>query len=67
MRKLALVVLCLAILSSGPAEAAKTVPFKNQRSGQFCKTIDINKTVTLLDGSKLVCLKEGSRARWKLK
>ena len=57
-----------AVLVSGlliaPAEAAKSVPFKNQRAGQFCKTIDIGKSVKLPDGSKLKCLKNGTRARW---
>jgi hypothetical protein len=67
MKKLVTALLCLTFLSSAPAEAAKTVPFKNQRAGQFCKTIDIKKTVTLPDGSKLICTKDGSRARWKAK
>jgi hypothetical protein len=49
-----------------PANAAKTVPYKNQKAGQFCKTIDIGKSVNLPDGMKLKCTKDGARARWKM-
>lgn len=50
--------------SSTSALAAKTVPFKNQREGQFCKQADLKKTVTLPDETKLVCKKDGSKSRW---
>ena len=65
MRKLVITLLALSLLNPISAEAAKSVPYKNQKAGQFCKTIDIKKTVTLPDGSKLVCTKDGPRARWK--
>jgi hypothetical protein len=67
MKKLAIGLLTLALLNPISAEAAKTVPYKNQKAGQFCKTIDIKKTVKLPNGTKLKCVKEGSRARWKAK
>jgi len=67
MKKQVIALLCFTLLSSAPADAAQTVPYKNQRAGQFCKTIEIKKTVTLPDGSKLICTKDGSRARWKAK
>lgn len=66
-KKVALASLALILLNPVTAEAAKTVPYKNQKAGQFCKTIDIRKTVTLPNGSKLVCSKDDSRARWKVK
>jgi hypothetical protein len=65
MKKLLATLLIFAVMTPFPAQAAKTVPYKNQKAGQFCKTIDIKKTVKLPDGSKLICLKDGSRARWK--
>ena len=67
MKKLAIGLLTLALLNPISAEAAKTVPYKNQKAGQFCKTIDIKKKVKLPNGTKLKCVKEGSRARWKAK
>lgn len=67
MRKLLVGLLILAVMTPLPAQAAKTVPYKNQRAGQFCKTVDLKKTVTLPDGSKLICSRDGSRARWKAK
>ena len=65
MKKLAIGFLTLVLLNPVSAQAAKTVPYKNQKAGQFCKTIDIKKTVKLPDGTKLQCVKDGSRARWK--
>jgi len=65
MRKLLAGILILAITSPLPAQAAKTVPYKNQRAGQFCKTVDIKKKVILPDGTVLTCKKDGLRARWK--
>jgi hypothetical protein len=67
MRKIAVGLLSVVLLSPAQADASKTVPYKNQKAGQFCKTIDIKKTTTLPDGSKLICSKDGSRARWKAK
>jgi len=65
MKKLALALLTMMLINPITAEAAKTVPYKNQRAGQFCKTVDIKKKVLLPDGTVLTCKKEGSRARWK--
>lgn len=67
MKKLAIGLLTLALLNPISAEAAKSVPYKNQKAGQFCKTIDIKKIVNLPNGTKLKCVKDGSRARWKVK
>ncbi|NCU89487.1 MAG: hypothetical protein EBV63_02135 [Actinobacteria bacterium] len=58
--------LALSLLVPFPAIAANTVPYKNQKSGQFCKTVDIGKSVKLPDGMKLKCTKDGARARWKM-
>jgi len=65
MKKLVIGALALALLSPIPAQAAKTVPYKNQKAGQFCKSVDIKKKVSLPDGTVLTCKKDGSRARWK--
>ena len=68
MKRTAAVV--LAVLASvsvqqNAAFGASTVPYKNQKAGQFCKAADVNKTVKLPTGLKLKCLMDGSRARWK--
>jgi hypothetical protein len=47
------------------ASASSTVPYKNQRAGQFCKSVDVGKSVKLPDGKKLKCTMDGARARWK--
>jgi hypothetical protein len=65
MKKLVGMVLALTLLSPIPAQSAKTVPYKNQKAGQFCKTVDIKKKVSLPNGTVLTCKKDGSRARWK--
>lgn len=65
MKKLFIGALALSLLSPIPAQSAKTVPYKNQKAGQFCKTVDIKKKVSLPDGTVLTCKKDGSRARWK--
>ena len=65
MKRLLAGILIFAVATPLPVHAAQTVPYKNQKAGQFCKTIDIKKTVKLPDGTKLICLKNGSRARWK--
>ena len=67
MKKLVLALLTLMLINPVGAEAAKTVSYKNQKNGQFCKTVDIKKTVTLPDGTKLICKKDGTRARWKIR
>jgi hypothetical protein len=59
-------VLSVLLLMPMPANAAKAVPYKNQKAGQPCKTIDIGKSVNLPDGMKLKCTKDGARARWKM-
>lgn len=67
MKKVVLALLTLMLINPVSAEASKTVPYKNQKNGQFCKSVDVKKTVTLPDGTKLICQKEGTRARWKIK
>lgn len=59
-----LITLGLTLSPATQAEAKKTVPYKNQKAGQFCKTIDIGKRVKVPDGTKLRCKKDGTRARW---
>ena len=67
MKKVVLALLTLMLINPVSAEASKTVPYKNQKNGQFCKSVDVKKTVTLPDGTKLICKKEGTRARWNIK
>jgi len=59
-----LLVLALSLSGVSAAEASKKVPYKNQRAGQFCKTVDIGKRVSIPDGTSLKCKKDGTRARW---
>ena len=66
MKRILIGALALSLLMPMPANAAKTVPYKNQKAGQFCKTVDIGKNVKLPDGMKLKCTKDGTRARWKM-
>jgi len=65
MKKILIATLALSLLMPFSASAAKTVPYKNQKAGQFCKTVDIKKKVSLPDGTVLTCKKDGPRARWK--
>ena len=66
MKKLLVGVFALSLLSPTPSYAAKSVPYKNQKAGQFCKNADVGKSVKLPEGIKLKCTKDGSRARWKM-
>jgi hypothetical protein len=66
MKKLLVGAIALSLLGPIPSYAAKTVPYKNQKAGQFCKNADVGKLVKLPDGMKLKCTKNGSRARWKM-
>jgi len=65
MKKILIATLALSLLMPFSASAAKTVPYKNQKAGQFCKTVDIKKKVSLPDGTVLTCKKDGPIARWK--
>jgi len=65
MKRLLIGALALSLLMPTPANAAKTVPYKNQKAGQFCKKVDIKKKVSLPNGTVLTCKKDGPRARWK--
>ena len=65
-RLMSLLVIGGLFLSASPAIAGGgTVPYKNQKAGQFCKTVDTGKTVKLPTGVKLKCVKNGDRSRWK--
>jgi hypothetical protein len=62
-RKIAAIALILLLM---PQNAnAKEIKYVKQKAGQFCAAKDIKNTVTLPTGAKIVCTKEGSRARWK--
>ncbi len=65
MRRLIVGTLIFAVATTLPVHAAQTVPYKNQKAGQFCKALDLRKTVTLPDGTILTCKKDGTRSRWK--
>jgi hypothetical protein len=66
MKRLLIGSLALSLIMPMPVNAAMTVPYKNQKAGHFCKTVDIGKNVKLPDGKKLKCAKDGTRARWKM-
>jgi len=66
MKKVAIGVLALALAFPTPAFGA-SVPYKNQKAGQFCAKKDVNKTVTLPTSKTLVCKQDGTRHRWKNK
>ena len=65
MKKITTVVL-LSALTFIPttASAQGTVVYKNQKAGQYCKKIDINKITVNANGKTLKCLVVGSKARW---
>lgn len=65
MKRILIGALAFSLLMPIPANAAMTVPYKNQKAGQFCKSVDIGKYVKLPSGTKLKCTKDGARARWK--
>jgi hypothetical protein len=67
VRKILISLVISLLLTPAPAQASQSVPYKKQKAGQFCKVADTNKTVKLPDGAKLICKKDGSRARWKNK
>ena len=67
MRRVAVALMTLILINPISAEASKSVPYKNQKNGQFCKTVDVKKIVALPDGTTLICKKEGTRARWRIK
>ena len=48
------------------SQASATVQYKNQKPGQFCKSVDVGKYVTVPGSGKLKCvLKSGAtRAKW---
>ena len=50
------------------SKSSKTVVFKNQKAGQFCKNLDVNKTVKTPSGI-LKCsplqTANGERAKWQ--
>ena len=63
--KIKIVALVLVLVLMPQSANAKEIKYVKQKAGQFCAVKDINNTVTLPTGSKLVCTKDGSRARWK--
>ena len=50
-------------LTMSPANATSKVKYKSQKAGQFCKSVDLGKTVLTPSGT-LVCKMNGNRARW---
>ena len=59
--------LFVVLLFAGPAaEASNNVTYKNQKAGQFCKTLDIGKFVVTPNSGKLKCVKAkgAQRAKW---
>jgi hypothetical protein len=67
MRKIYIGLVVSLLFFPVSAQASNSVPYKNQKAGQFCKVADTNKIVKRPDGSKLICKKDGNRARWKNK
>jgi hypothetical protein len=64
MRRLLFAFLSFTLLIPTSVEAHKTVLYKNQKAGQFCKTVDIGRYVILPDETRLICEKDGTKARW---
>ena len=78
MKKVAIGILTLNLLSSIPAHASvhhvngyKTVPYQNQKAGQNCNLADAKKVVTLPNGKRLLCkrgqfdyLTPGLKPKW---
>ena len=63
-KRLITAIAMFSIMGMSNVQAANSVPYKNQKAGQFCKSVDVGKNVKLPDGSKLKCLRNGERARW---
>ena len=66
MRRFVFAFLSLTLLTPTSVEAHKTIPYKNQKAGQFCKTSEIKHSVFLPDGTKLACKKDGTKLRWSV-
>jgi hypothetical protein len=71
VKKIAIGILTVSLLSSIPAYAAKTVPYKNQKEGESCNLADAKKVVTLPNGKRLLCkrgqfdyLTPGLKPKW---
>lgn len=45
----------------------REIAYKNQKAGKACKSSEINKSVRLPNGSRLICKKEGIGSTWKKK
>ena len=63
--KIKFLALTFALIILPQNAIAKEIKYVKQKAGQFCAVKDIKNTVTLPTGAKLICTKEGSRARWK--
>lgn len=66
MRKWISVFFVALLLTGQSAQASQNVPYKNQKAGQFCKTVDIGKFVLTPNSGKLKCVKAkgAQRAKW---
>ena len=64
--KLKILILSIFLILTPQTSYAKQIKYVKQKAGQFCAVKDIKNTVTLPTGSKLICTKEGNRARWKI-
>ena len=63
--KLRILILSIILVVVPQNAFAKEIKYVKQKAGQFCAVKDIKNTVTLPAGNKLICTKEGTRARWK--
>ena len=66
MHRFSFAFLSLILLIPTPVEAHKTVLYKNQKAGQFCSAAEIKHSVSLPDGTKLTCKKDGTKLRWSV-
>lgn len=66
MHRFSFAFLSLILLIPTPVEAHKTVLYKNQKAGQFCSAAEIKHSVSLPDGTKLTCKKDGKKSRWSV-
>ena len=63
--RIKILILALSLVLVPQTSFAKQIKYVKQKAGQFCAVKDIKNTVILPTGVKLICTKEGTRARWK--
>jgi hypothetical protein len=71
MSQFASIAFAIALVTSSPHNLPQTdtglstIQVIESKAGQFCKAADLGKKKIADNGSRIKCLKDGSRARWK--